>query len=318
MEIRSLAIFADSQLMVKQIKGLFEARQQTIKQYLQKVKEIMKGFDSYMIEHIRRNQNKKADALRKLASMTFEHLTKEVLVEVLAKKSIDDREVSKIEAKKGENWTTPIYEYLLSGLLPEDPKELSPSQAESVIKEIHEGSCGFNTKPRSMCQEQSMATKVSEKGAIVAETTWPFSHWGVNILGPLPTATGSLKFLSIAVEHSTKWVEAKPLTTTNGRQAKNFTCEHILRRTLPRNSQNETPFNLAYGSGAIVPSVEILTIEGKRGTTKENAKRNEHEEREVSSIEDAHYHNKLRRSSFETLREKQSGSQPSVQAMDCL
>ncbi|GKC57511.1 reverse transcriptase domain-containing protein [Tanacetum coccineum] len=180
MEIRSLAIFADSQLMVKQIKGLFEAIQQTIKQYLQKVKEIMKGFDSYMIEHIRRNQNKKVDALRKLASMTFEHLTKEVLVEVLAKKSIDDREVSKIEAEKGENWTTPIYEYLLSGLLPEDPKELSkiivkapqyklvkgsqykksfltswlccigPSQAESVIKEIHEGSCGFNTKPHSM------------------------------------------------------------------------------------------------------------------------------------------------------------------------
>ncbi|GJS19530.1 reverse transcriptase domain-containing protein [Tanacetum coccineum] len=100
MEIRSLAIFAESQLMVNQIKRFFEARQQTIKQYLEKTKEIMKGFDSYMIEHIRQNQNKKADALSKLASMTFEHLTKEVLVEVLAKRLIDDREVLKVEVEK--------------------------------------------------------------------------------------------------------------------------------------------------------------------------------------------------------------------------
>nr|GEX45823.1 reverse transcriptase domain-containing protein [Tanacetum cinerariifolium] len=101
MEIRSLTIFANSQLMVNQIKGLFEAKQPTIKQYLQKVKEILKGFDTYTIEHIRRNQNKKTDALSKLASMNLENLTKEVLVEVLVKRSIDDNEVSKVEAEKG-------------------------------------------------------------------------------------------------------------------------------------------------------------------------------------------------------------------------
>ncbi|GKA16840.1 reverse transcriptase domain-containing protein [Tanacetum coccineum] len=53
MEIRCLAIFTDSQLMVSQIKGLFEARQLTIKQYVEKVKEILKGFDIYTIEHVR-------------------------------------------------------------------------------------------------------------------------------------------------------------------------------------------------------------------------------------------------------------------------
>ncbi|GJY33107.1 reverse transcriptase domain-containing protein [Tanacetum coccineum] len=46
-----------------------------------------------------------------------------------------------------------------------------------------------------------------------------------------------------------------------------------VHRTLPRNSQNETPFSLAYGSEAIIPSSEYLTTEGKRCTTKENAKR---------------------------------------------
>ncbi|GJT33878.1 hypothetical protein Tco_0924297 [Tanacetum coccineum] len=84
---------------------------------------LLRRFKSYTIENIRRNQNKKADALSKLASMTFKHLTKEVLVEVLARRSIEEKEVLQVETKEKESWMTPIQEYLLSGLLLEDPKE---------------------------------------------------------------------------------------------------------------------------------------------------------------------------------------------------
>nr|GEV91548.1 hypothetical protein [Tanacetum cinerariifolium] len=87
------------------------------------VKTALKGFKGYTIEHVRRSQNKKAEALSKLASMTFEHLTKEVLVEVLAKRSIEEKEVLKVEIKEKRSWMSPIQEYLLSGLLPEDTKE---------------------------------------------------------------------------------------------------------------------------------------------------------------------------------------------------
>ncbi|GKE97983.1 hypothetical protein Tco_0021334, partial [Tanacetum coccineum] len=52
--------------------------------------------------------------------MTFKHLTKEVLVEVLEKRSIDDREVLQVKVKERESWMTPIHEYLLSGLLLKD------------------------------------------------------------------------------------------------------------------------------------------------------------------------------------------------------
>nr|GEW61906.1 hypothetical protein [Tanacetum cinerariifolium] len=72
---------------------------------------------------LQRNQNKKDDALSKLASMKFEHLTKEVLVEVLPKRSIEEKEILQVETKEGESWMTPIHEYLVSGLLPDDPKE---------------------------------------------------------------------------------------------------------------------------------------------------------------------------------------------------
>ncbi|GKF13861.1 reverse transcriptase domain-containing protein, partial [Tanacetum coccineum] len=103
MEITKVAIFLDSQLV--------------------KVKTTLKGFKGYTVDHVRKNQNKKADALSKLASITFEHLTKEVLVEVLAKRSIEEKEFLKVEIKEKRSWMSPIQEYLLSGLLPKDTKE---------------------------------------------------------------------------------------------------------------------------------------------------------------------------------------------------
>ncbi|GKF95047.1 reverse transcriptase domain-containing protein, partial [Tanacetum coccineum] len=123
MEIIYLAIFVDSQLLVNQIKGIYAAKQPAIREYLQRTKETLRRFRSYTIEHIRRNQNKKVDALSKLALMTFEHLTKEVLVKFLARRSIEEKEVLQVETKEEERWMTPIYEYLLSGLLPKDSKE---------------------------------------------------------------------------------------------------------------------------------------------------------------------------------------------------
>nr|GEV03013.1 hypothetical protein [Tanacetum cinerariifolium] len=101
----------------------FEAKQTSIIDYLQKVKTTLRGFEEYTFEHVRRNQNKKADALSKLASMTFKHLTKKVPVEVLTKSSIEKKEVLKVDIQERKNWMDLIHEYLLSGLLPEDTKE---------------------------------------------------------------------------------------------------------------------------------------------------------------------------------------------------
>ncbi|GJS47141.1 reverse transcriptase domain-containing protein [Tanacetum coccineum] len=117
-DIAKVAIFLDSQLMLNQIKGTFAAKQASIKDYLQKVKNVLRGFEDYTVAHIRRNQNKKVDALSKLASMTFEHLIKEVLVEVLTKRLIEEKEVLKVDTQERKSWMNPIHECLLSGLLP--------------------------------------------------------------------------------------------------------------------------------------------------------------------------------------------------------
>ncbi|GJT91539.1 reverse transcriptase domain-containing protein [Tanacetum coccineum] len=338
--------------------GTFAAKQASIKEYLQKVKTALKGFEDYTVEHVRMNQNKKADTLSKLASMTFEHLKKEVLVEVLTKRSIEEKEVLKVDTHERNSWMDPIHEYLLSGLLPEDTRDarkiriqalqykliqgnlfkrslftpwlrcVAPPQTDKIIKEIHKGSCGFNAEPRSLvvritkqgfywpsmhrevakaiqdcekCKEQSAIRKAGTSGAIAAGSTWPFSHWGIHIIGPLPMAPGGLQFLAIAVEHSKKWVEAKPLTTINGRQVEKFVWEYVLtrsqqgwvdnlaktlwiHRTLLRNSEKETPFSLTYGSEAVIPIIETTDDRGRvQKATKGK------ESKEVASIEKAYY-----------------------------
>nr|GEX17732.1 reverse transcriptase domain-containing protein [Tanacetum cinerariifolium] len=78
MKVQELTIFVECQLVANQVKGLFEARQTITKQYIEKAKELLANFPSHAIEHIKRNQNKKADALSKLASMNFFKLAKEV------------------------------------------------------------------------------------------------------------------------------------------------------------------------------------------------------------------------------------------------
>ncbi|GJY21086.1 reverse transcriptase domain-containing protein [Tanacetum coccineum] len=61
-------------------------------------------------------------------------------------------------------------------------------------------------------------------------SAWPFSQWGIDIVGPLPTAPGGARFLVVAIDYFTKWVEAKPLISTTGKHMEKFVWEHIVCR----------------------------------------------------------------------------------------
>jgi len=41
----------------------------------------------------------------------------------------------------------------------------------------------------------------------------PFAQWGLDILGPFPISTGQQKYLLMAINYFTKWVEAELLAT---------------------------------------------------------------------------------------------------------
>ncbi|GKB28551.1 reverse transcriptase domain-containing protein, partial [Tanacetum coccineum] len=70
MKIEEITVFVDSQLVANQVNRSYEAKHHHIKQYIQIAKELLKSFRRSEVQYIRRNQNKKADALSKLASLT--------------------------------------------------------------------------------------------------------------------------------------------------------------------------------------------------------------------------------------------------------
>ncbi|GJY46327.1 reverse transcriptase domain-containing protein [Tanacetum coccineum] len=43
---------------------------------------------------------------------------------------------------------------------------------------------------------------------------WLFLQWGMDVLGPLPEAPGKVKYVIVAIDYFTKWIEAKPLAKT--------------------------------------------------------------------------------------------------------
>ncbi|GJR21899.1 reverse transcriptase domain-containing protein [Tanacetum coccineum] len=123
MKVRALKVKVDSKLVACQLNGEFVASSEGMEKYLAKAKELSILFRKFSIENVPRNQNQKADVLSKLASVAFNHLTKEVLVKVLNAKSVDVKEVSTIVEEEEDNWMTLIIRCLEEGIWPEDEKE---------------------------------------------------------------------------------------------------------------------------------------------------------------------------------------------------
>ncbi|KAL0378879.1 UNVERIFIED_CONTAM: hypothetical protein Sradi_3193400 [Sesamum radiatum] len=67
-EVRHLLAYPDSQLVVKQIEGTYEAKEESMIQYLQQIADLKIKFHHFQIIQIPREENAKADSLSKLAS----------------------------------------------------------------------------------------------------------------------------------------------------------------------------------------------------------------------------------------------------------
>ena len=115
--------------MVKQIEDSYEARGEKMILYLKKVRELLKKFIQVQVKHVPRAKNSRADALAKLATASQEDLGGLIPVEHLPKPSvsIDNIEVSPVMFEP--SWMDPIWDYLVDGTLPSDPKEASKLRA---------------------------------------------------------------------------------------------------------------------------------------------------------------------------------------------
>ena len=63
MNVESLEIYSDSQLIIYQIADDYQVQGEKMASYIQKAKDLLKSFRSYSIHQVLRSQNAKADAL---------------------------------------------------------------------------------------------------------------------------------------------------------------------------------------------------------------------------------------------------------------
>ena len=69
-EVNSILVLGDSQLIIGQINGTYEAKEGRMKKYLEKVLRLEKKFKEANFVRIPRKENVEADTLAKEASMT--------------------------------------------------------------------------------------------------------------------------------------------------------------------------------------------------------------------------------------------------------
>ncbi|XP_075633630.1 uncharacterized protein LOC142606113 [Castanea sativa] len=171
----SVVVKGNSQLVINQVNGICEAKEDRMKKYLNKVKRLVQKFKEVRFVQLPREKNMEADALARAASTggVMDECNKVQYIP-----SIDLPEIQQIGG--GEDWMSPIIVYLNEGRLLEDKDEarklrvraakyvlidkvlykrgfsqpylrcLTPDESNYVLREVHEGAYKNHSGARSL------------------------------------------------------------------------------------------------------------------------------------------------------------------------
>ncbi|VFQ98945.1 unnamed protein product [Cuscuta campestris] len=134
---------------------------------------------------------------------------------------------------------------------------LTNREAERVIAEVHEGVCAAHQMSRTLSQRIILLgyywpTIVQDCERYVQKCRMcqvfykypgrpatyyhpvsnviPFARFGVDIIGAFPIAQGGKKFVIVAIDYFTKWIEAEALANIPTQQCKKFIWKNIITR----------------------------------------------------------------------------------------
>nr|XP_025660945.1 uncharacterized protein K02A2.6-like [Arachis hypogaea] len=80
------------------------------------------------------------------------------------------------------------------------------------------------------CQENANFHRAPATKLSLLMSSRPSAQWGVDLLGPLPVGPGQIKYLIVAIDHYTKWIEAKPLATISSSNCRKFMWRQVITR----------------------------------------------------------------------------------------
>ncbi|XP_050254592.1 uncharacterized protein LOC126700444 [Quercus robur] len=175
---KNLLIQSDSKLVIGQISGEYEAKEERMQKYLKLTRQLTQEFDTADFVQIPRNQNIGADEVSKLASSEAGRTSTDVAIEVQKYPSIE--EVAVLTTQSTNTWMTPLISFLRDGHLPQNTDEarkvkkraarftilndvlykrgfsmpylkcVDEDEAKYILEEVHGGVCGDHAGPRSL------------------------------------------------------------------------------------------------------------------------------------------------------------------------
>jgi hypothetical protein len=133
-------------------------------------------------------------------------------------------------------------------------------EGKDILEEIHKGVCDNHASSRTLvskafqrafywptalgdaeglvrrcqgCQYFSKQQHVPAYKLVTIPPTCPFACWGLDMIGPLPTAPEGFNKVLVAIDKFTKWIEVKPVTCPKDDWVLDFLDELVHRYGLP-------------------------------------------------------------------------------------
>jgi hypothetical protein len=136
-------------------------------------------------------------------------------------------------------------------------KCVTETEGIQILREVHNGTCGSHSGPRALaakvirqgfywpaiictvnrvtrsceaCQKFSPRSGNPSQFTKLIAHTWSLQCWGLDIVRPLPTPQGNLKFTFVVVEYFTKWIETRAVFIITSKTAQKFFWQNIVCR----------------------------------------------------------------------------------------
>ncbi|VFQ69268.1 unnamed protein product [Cuscuta campestris] len=217
--IKRMKIRSDSSLVVGQVNGKMEVKEERLARYSDLVRALLRELEEFRLTRIPSKVRPDADMLSKLMQACPEHVSKLAKIEILDQPSTDRLEVAAVQQGQSsatgvieadDDWRYNLMEYLMTGQKPDDEERARKLVLTCQVFYKHPG------RPATYYQPTSNVI--------------PFARFGIDIIGAFPVAQGGKKFVMVAIDYFTKWIEAEAMATITVRQCEKFVWKNIVTR----------------------------------------------------------------------------------------
>ncbi|KAL2235347.1 UNVERIFIED_CONTAM: Retrovirus-related Pol polyprotein from transposon, partial [Sesamum indicum] len=200
---RKLEVFTGSQLVALQMKGMYETRDRIKTSYREIPKTWMDKFDSCAIQQVPCTENDKENALSKFRA-AMPGIKDHKITMIVREKAVMTEGLKVEVVSESKSWKDEIIKYREEGILPDDP--------------IRARRLKFQATRFTICVTPMELIKIA----------CTFNQWGIHIVGPFPPAQAQKKFIILAVEYFSKWVEAEAVAMIMEKETINFIRNNII------------------------------------------------------------------------------------------